>query len=144
MRAPYIVIIALLLAASALAQTPGAAPPYRVVVNAKSAVGSVERTFLADVFLKKVVRWPNGEAILPVDLDAGSGVRRRFSDEVLGRPLAAVRLYWQQQIFSGRNIPPPELESDAAVVEFVAKHKGAVGYVSGSAAIDGVKTVSLR
>jgi hypothetical protein len=37
---------------------------------------------------------------LELDLDFNSAVRRRFTEEVLRRPLAAVRAYWQQRIFS--------------------------------------------
>jgi ABC-type phosphate transport system substrate-binding protein len=144
MRTLHIVLVGLALCASALAQAPAAQPPYRVIVHGKSNVTSIQRDFLADAFLKKVTRWPNGEAILPVDLDANSAVRRRFAEEVLKRQLAAVRQYWQQQIFSGRNVPPPELEGDHAVLDYVTKHKGAIGYVSGAAALDGVKVVSVR
>jgi len=45
----------------------------------------------------------------------------------------AVRRYWQQCIFSGRSVPPPELDSDEAIVRYVAKYRGAVGYVSADA-----------
>jgi ABC-type phosphate transport system substrate-binding protein len=145
MRTPYIVLVGLVVcAASALAQAPAAPPPYRVIVNGKSNVTSIDREFLADVFLKKVTRWPNGEAILPVDLDAHSSVRRKFAEDVLKRQLTAVRQYWQQQIFSGRNVPPPELEGDQPVLDYVAKHKGAIGYVSGGAVLGGVKVINVR
>jgi ABC-type phosphate transport system substrate-binding protein len=143
MRTSSIVVLTLLLSVAALAQAP-APPPYRVIVNSRNAVASVDRSFLAETFLKKVVRWPNGDAILPVDRDANSTVRRLFSEDVLKRSLPAIRSYWQQLIFSGRNVPPPELDSDAAVLEYVAKHKGAVGYVSGAAQGEGIKFVSVR
>ena len=38
-------------------------------------------------------------------------------------------MYWQQRIFSGRDVPPPEFELDREVVEYVLKHAGAIGYV---------------
>ena len=43
--------------------------------------------------------------------------------------------------FSGRDVPPPELESDEAVVNYVLEHRGAVGYVSGAAKVRGAKVV---
>ncbi len=144
MRTLLIVLLTLLLSVAALAQAP-APPPYRVIVNSRNSVASLDRSFLAEAFLKKVVRWPNGDAILPVDRDANASVRRAFSEDVLKRSLPAIRSYWQQLIFSGRNVPPPELDTDAAVLEYVSKHKGAVGYVSGTAAqAEGVKVVSVR
>lgn len=143
MRTLHIVFLSFALCATTLAQTPAPAP-YRVIVHGKSSVASIQRDFVADAFLKKVAHWPNGQGILPVDLDGDSPVRRKFSEEVLQRSVAAVRSYWQQLIFSGRNVPPPELDADQAVVEYVAKHKGAIGYVSGSAVLEGVRPVAVK
>jgi hypothetical protein len=56
----------------------------------------------------------------------------------------AVKSYWQQVIFSGRGVPPPELESDEAVIRYVLRFPGAVGYVSGTADVRGVKVLAVR
>jgi hypothetical protein len=70
-------------------------------------------------------------------------VRARFSQQVLGRSVGAVQAYWQQRIFSGSDIPPPEVDSDQKVVDFVLRNEGAVGYVSGSANLNGAKPVDV-
>lgn len=126
------------------AQAQPAAPAYRIIVHPATADSSVERKFLAQAFLKKTTLWSDGETIHPVDLPPSSPVRRRFSEEVLERPVAAVRSYWQQLIFSGRGIPPPELDNDEAVVRYVVRHAGAVGYVSGSADVHNAKVLGIR
>ncbi len=52
--------------------------------------------------------------------------------------------FWQQQIFSGKDVPPEKKKSDAEVIEFVSANPGAIGYVSVSASLgDGVKAVSV-
>jgi ABC-type phosphate transport system substrate-binding protein len=104
----------------------------------------MSRDQLADVFLKKITRWPNGETIRPVDLRTTSAARKDLTERVLRKSIAAVRSYWQQLIFSGRNIPPPQLDSDAAVVAFVARNRGAIGYVSSEVKLDGVKVVAMK
>jgi hypothetical protein len=91
--------------------------------------------------LKKSTRWPGGEPIRPVDLGTESPTRRRFSEEVLSRSVVAVKSYWQQMIFSGRAVPPPELESDEEVMRYVGKYPGAIGYISGATEPAGVKVV---
>ena len=116
---------------------------FRVVSHPDNAAGPVERQFLADAFLKKATTWPDGQAIVPIDLRYGAAVRHRFSEQVLRRSSAAIRSYWQQRIFTGRGVPPPELESDAAVVRYVQSHRGAVGYVSESADTSAVKVITL-
>ena len=120
------------------------APPFVVIVNPANPGSSFDRKFLADAFLKKVTRWPGGDVIRPVDLPADSWTRARFSDDVLNRSVAAVKSYWQQIIFSGRDVPPPELANDGEVLKFVAQNPWAVGYVSGTAVLDGVKPIRVE
>lgn len=117
---------------------------YRVIVHPSNPTASVDRGVLADAFLKKTTRWSHGEPIRPVDQTADSSARRRFSEDVLKRSVSAVKSYWQQAIFSGRNIPPAELDSDQAVVQFVLKHPGAVGYVSATGATGDAKVIAVR
>jgi ABC-type phosphate transport system substrate-binding protein len=143
-RAIAMVLVLVLPCAAVLAQATVPSPPaYRMIVNPRNPVQAVDRGFLAEAFLKKVARWGHGEAIRPVDL-MDSTPRRKFSEDVLGRSVAAVRSYWQQQIFSGRGIPPPELDGDQAVVKFVLQNEGAIGYVSGHAELGAAKVLAVR
>lgn len=117
---------------------------FRLIVNPANPVGGVDRTFVAEAFLKKTTRWPNDELIRPVDLEPDSPVRRRFSDEVLKRSVSAVKSYWQQMVFSGRGLPPPELDNEDQIVRFVLKNPGAIGYVSGITNVEGAKVIAVR
>lgn len=139
--------LALLFGVAACAHSvASAASPdaYQLIVHPANAAASVERAFLVEAFLKKTTRWPDGETIAPVDHRPDSAVRKAFSQGVLKRSVAAVRSYWTQRIFSGRDIPPPELDSDAKVIQYVATHPGAVGYIAPSTDAKGVKLVTLR
>jgi hypothetical protein len=124
----------------------GRAPAYQVIVHPRNAATTVERAFLADAFLKKVASWPSGEGLRPVDLIPSSPVRRSFSEEVLHRSVADVKGYWQQRIFSGRDVPPPEFDTDEDVIKYVLKYEGTVGYVSGNVHFDadGPRVVAVR
>ena len=119
-----------------------AAPGFIVVAH--PGAPAVDQKFVADAFLKKITRWPSGEPIRAVDLRFDAPVRASFSDLVLRRSVFAVRSYWQQRIFTGRGVPPPELDSDEAVLRHVRAHPGAVGYVSASAQISAVQVLTLR
>jgi ABC-type phosphate transport system substrate-binding protein len=116
---------------------------YKIIVNPANPAGSLDRKFVEDAFLKKVTTWPDGSVIHPVDLPASSPVRRRFSEDVLERSVDAVRVYWQQRIFAGRDLPPPELENDAEVIKYVLKYDGAIGYVSEGAGSSPSKVVAV-
>jgi hypothetical protein len=128
----------------AFAQTTPAAEVYRLIVNPKNPTATVDREFAAQSFLKKIVTWEHGGVIRPVDLVFDSPVRRKFSEDVLRRSVAAVRSYWLQIIFSGRGVPPPELGSDDDVVRYVLREPGAIGYVSSRADLHGARVLVVQ
>ncbi len=123
------------------AQGPGG---YRVIVNPANPVTEVERSFLLRAFLKKITHWPDGTVLRPVDQNLDSQVRRTFTEDVLGRTVAAVRNAWEQNIFDGRDVPPPELDSDAEVIDYVLRNRGAIGYVSPQAPLNGARVVRVE
>jgi ABC-type phosphate transport system substrate-binding protein len=115
-----------------------------VIVNRQNATTVVSKEFVRQAFLKQVTRWQDDESIRPADLFAKSATRRQFSEQVLGRSVEAVKSYWQQRVFSGRDIPPPEFATESAVVEYVQQHPGAIGYVSKGVELSTTKVVSVR
>lgn len=135
-------ILGLLLAATATAARSPAG--YVVIVHPKRPVARVDRKFLAEVFFRRATRWPDDTPIQPVDLGPESAARGRFSEEVLSRSVSSVQSYWQQRIFSGEGLPPPELPDDGAVVDYVASHPGAIGYVAAGASLDGTRPVEVQ
>src|SRR5882757_6337692 len=117
---------------------------YRIIVHPGNPSTSVDRKFLAEAFLKKTTRWPDGELIRPVDLPPDSPARHRFTEDALNRSVAAVKSYWQQQIFAGRSVPPAELNGEEEVVKYVSRSPGAVGYVGAGGELTGVRVVGVR
>ena len=144
LRMELILAPALAFSAAPLAQVSTPPPAYRMIVHPNNPVTTLDRRVLEDIFLRKVKSWPSGETARPIDLQPSSPVRRRFSEEVLRRPLSAVRAYWQQRIFSGQALPPPEVAGDADVIKHTMKYPGAIGYVSGTATLNGPKEVRTR
>jgi ABC-type phosphate transport system substrate-binding protein len=111
-------------------QSAPSASGFVVVVNDQNAVATLPRAQVSRYFLKKISRWDSGAIAMPVDLPADSPVREAFSRRVLARSVTSVKAYWQQQIFSGRDVPPPEKPSDDAVLEYVRMNVAAIAYVS--------------
>lgn len=123
---------------------PAAADAFMIVVNDQNATPSMTRALVSRYFLKKVSRWDSGAVALPVDLPADSPVRDAFSRRVLSKSVSSIRAYWQQQIFSGRDVPPPEKPDDAAVLEFVRANPAAIAYVSSVATLpNGVRVLTV-
>jgi ABC-type phosphate transport system substrate-binding protein len=147
MRLYAVLVFVLALAPLALCATVLAAVPpvpYVVIVNPANSTGSLDRPFLQEAFLKKTTHWPDDEVIKPVDLTPSSPLRRGFTEDVLKRSVEAVKGYWQQRIFAGRDVPPPELEAEADIVTYVLRYRGAIGYVSPSANLHGARVVAVQ
>ena len=124
--------------------TGGAQASFVVVVNATNPASNIPKSELAALFTKKTQEWEDGTPVYPVDLPGEDPTREAFTLAIHGKSPRAIRAYWQQQIFAGRQVPPPERESDEQVLAYVRTTQGAVGYVRATARLGpGVKVVGL-
>jgi len=67
-----------------------------------------------------------------------------FVKQYLGKTDAALETYYRSLVFTGKGSMPKALASDAEVVSYVAKTKGAIGYVSAGAGTEGVKALEVK
>jgi ABC-type phosphate transport system substrate-binding protein len=116
---------------------------YWVIVSVSNPVTALSKRELSYLFLKKQMVWSDKQLVLPVDQGDAAPVRRAFSMGIHGKSISAVKSYWQQRIFSGREVPPPELGSNAEVTAYVKAHPGAVGYLSERPTDSGVKLIRI-
>lgn len=116
---------------------------FKVIVHPSNPATQITRLKVGEIFLKKEKRWPDGQQAVPVEPPVKSAVRQRFDQDIFGKPVIAISAYWQQMIFGGKGVPPPEKSSDADVVAFVRETPGAVGYVWTGAEASGVKVVAV-
>jgi ABC-type phosphate transport system substrate-binding protein len=117
---------------------------FRVIVHRSNPISSLNKSQVSDLFLKRMTEWPHASPVRVVDQAADSPVRTEFSREILRRPVSAVEAYWQQKIFSGRGVPPPQKASDLEVVAYVEANPEAIGYVSASARLGRTKTLQIQ
>lgn len=117
---------------------------FTIIVHSANETAEMEGSRLSKMFLKKIKRWPDGEAVKPVDQNERSEAREAFTQAVHGKKVSAIKSFWQRMIFSGRDVPPPEVSDDQSVIDFVKSDPGAVGYVaSGTELDDGVKELEV-
>ncbi|MEM6792499.1 MAG: hypothetical protein AAF725_00830 [Acidobacteriota bacterium] len=117
---------------------------FVVIVHPDNPSLYLKRSQASLLLLKKKSRWPDWNLQAePVDLGSDSDVRKALSREIHRKSVSTIKNYWQKQIFSGRNTPPPELKTDSEVVAWVSQRPGAIGYVSASTRLDGVKSIEV-
>jgi ABC-type phosphate transport system substrate-binding protein len=124
--------------------SPSMAAGYKVIVNSSRGASEMTKQHVSDLFMKRTAQWEDGSPVVPVDLAADNPVRELFSKEVHGKAPAAVKSYWNQQVFSGRAVPPVENTTDTEVIDFVRRNKNAIGYVSDTADVSAVKVVTVK
>jgi len=130
---------AILVLAGTLAPSP---PPALVLIVNPSRGDQLTIVDASAIYLKKRRFWPDGQAIVPLNLPAETAAREEFSQRVLGRGSDRLSAYWDQQYFQGV-FPPVTLSSSAAVKRYVASDRNAVGYI-GAREVDGSVRVVLR
>ena len=138
------VLLAGLVGSTTAARPVAPQPEFVLIVNRTNPVTALAASEVGKIFLKKAELWPDGTPTAPVDLSESSPIRASFTREILRRSVPAIKSYWQQEAFSGRDVPPPEEASDDDVIDVVKSIPGAIGYVSPNAQLRGVKTVSVH
>ena len=115
----------------------------KVIVNVDNNVTTISSDQVSRYFLKKSKKWDSGQKVKPVDLNRKNDTRESFTSNVHGKSISAIKAFWQKKIFTGKGVPPVEKKSDKDVIAYVRANPGAIGYVSASTNVSGVKVINL-
>lgn len=132
---------ALLVAGTALAASAQDVVP---VVSAKSALTALASGDLADIFLGKTSRFPDGTAAMPIDLAEDAPGRERFYAQYTGKSPAQVKAHWAKIIFTGRGQPPRQVTTPAEAKKLIADNPNAIGYIDASLVDASVRVIAAR
>jgi len=119
------------------------AADVKVIANPGVGASSVSADEIKGVFLATKTSLSDGSHVVPV-LEKGGPAHEAFLKEYLGKTDAALQTYYRSLVFTGKASMPKMLAADAEVVAYVAKTKGAIGYVSADTSADGVKTLEVK
>jgi ABC-type phosphate transport system substrate-binding protein len=114
-----------------------------LIVNSDVKAGDVSSADVREVFTGNSSTFKDGSHVTPVLLKSGA-ISDGFLALYIGKSDSAFRANWRSLLFSGQVVMPRTLNSEAAVVDFVAHTPGAIGYIAKSTPHDGVKTLSVR
>jgi hypothetical protein len=114
-----------------------------VIVNPSVHATEVSKAELRDVFTGASSSLKGGAQVMPVLLKQGV-VHDDFLDLYIGKSDTAFRASWRSVLFSGQGVMPKTLETDAAVVDYVAHTAGAIGYIGKTTPHEGVKILAVR
>jgi hypothetical protein len=120
-----------------------AAADLKVIANPSVGASTVSADEIKGVFLVTKTSLSDGSHVEPV-LEKGGATHEAFVKEYLGKSDSALQTYFRSLVFTGKASMPKMFGTDADVVGYVAKTKGAVGYVGSAADTTGVKTLEVK
>lgn len=120
---------ALLLLAMAAHLPAFAHDEIAVIVAADTADTTLDPALLRDIFLRKIFLDEGGQPYVPVNLPPDNPLRRSLADVLFNKSSRELQDYWNQRYFQGIT-PPFVLDSQEAVIQFVARTPGAIGYIA--------------
>lgn len=137
-------LAALLLAQSLiiLAALPAPAADVKIIANSSIQDEEISSVRLKRIFLLEVNSLDDGTHVEPVLARRGQS-HETFLKEVLDVNDNALQDYYRSLVFTGKSFMPKELSSDSEIIAYVAKTKGAIGYVGAETATPGVKTLTV-
>ncbi len=135
--------LVILLWTAAIAVPCGAEPELKIIANPQLAVSEISADDLRSIFLGTRTSLKDCGQVQPVLEKNGAGLSR-FATASLGKSPAALETYYRSLVFTGKWSMPLSFATDAEVIDYVARTRGAIGFIRETAPADRVKTLRVR
>lgn len=133
----------LLLAALTIGAATAWGADIKVIANSSVGASSVSADELKGVFLSTKSSLSDGSRVEPVLLKSGA-THEAFLKDYVGKSDSALETYYRSLVFTGKGSMPKAFATDAEVVAYVEKTKGAIGYVSAATATASTKVLEVK
>ena len=118
------------------------AADIKVIANPSVKATQVSTDELKRIFLATNTALEGGH-VVPV-FEKGGVTHQAFLKHYLGKTDAALSTYYRSLVFTGKAFMPKMLDSEAEIVAYVARTKGAIGYVNADAYAPGANEIAVR
>lgn len=112
---------------------------YVIVINKKSAIQSISKKSLQDIYLAKKY-FIQDVKIIPINLPANSDLRKVFEKRIIGVQREQLNGYWVKQHFQGIS-PPATQASVNSMKSFIKNVHGAIGYMPNSMVDENLRVI---
>ena len=111
-----------------------------VVVSKDSITKELNSKQIANIFLSRTNRFPNGEKSTPIELKAG-GIRSNFYKRISGKNPNQLAAYWTTLIFTGKGRPPKSYNDINDLIERIKIDPRTIAYLNVDQVTDAMKIV---
>ncbi len=102
---------------------------------------SIDRDWVARIYLAKVTRFPDGTVAKPINLKQGHYLRETFNRDFLSKTESQLSRYWSRLRFSGKAELPKEIVTVKEMKQLIANDPRLIGYIDAMDVDDSVKVV---
>jgi hypothetical protein len=99
------------------------------VVSSKSAITTLSKIQVVDIFLGRRTRFPDGSAAVPIDQSEGTIARSEFYAKFADMTPAQLKAFWSKIIFTGRGQPPIAVATGAEAKKLLIANPNAITYL---------------
>jgi len=103
---------------------------------------ALDEKSVARIFTGKMKSFPNGNQIIPVNLDNSQAATSEFNEKVLKRSESQLKAYWSKLVFTGKGTPPQSVANADEVIKLVSTNPSVIGYIDASKVTGDVKVVT--
>jgi hypothetical protein len=119
------------------------AADVKIIANSSVTATEISAEELKGIFLLTKGSITEGGHVEPV-LEKSGAAHEAFLKQYVGKTDSALETYYRGLVFTGKASMPKTVGSDAEVTAYVAKTKGAIGYVGADAGTEGVKVLDVK
>ena len=132
-----------ILAVCWLAPAHALAGDLKIIANASVSTTEISAEELRNIFLTNKTSLGSGGHVEPV-LEKGGAIHEEFLKTYLGKSDSALTAYYRSLVFTGKGAMPKAFASDGDVAAYVAKTKGAIGYIAAASDPGAAKTLTVK
>ncbi len=104
---------------------------------------SASKAEVREVFTGESTSLKDGSRVIPVLLRPGP-IEDEFVATFVGKSDSAFRAAWRSLIFSGQAGMPRTLDSEKAVIDYITRTPGTIGFISRKTPHEGVRILDVR
>ena len=113
-----------------------------IIVHPKNPITRLSEREVRKIFLGRLRQFPHTDQTTDVIDQAHTSPRyEAFYTQFIGMSLSKLSRYRAAYLFSGRGSIPTELSDDQSVLDYVAIHSTAIGYINSKLVTDNAKVV---
>ena len=111
-------------------------PEVFLIVNRETRLSSTsfKKKDIKDIYTGKITRWGDGSKIVLTIRDR-TKLNRQFLRDCVKKTPSQFRNFWRRKVFTGEGQSPKSFKTEKDLIAFIAKTKGAIGYISNRSSI---------